>query len=77
MTIPYRIAKFKSANILAIAILGSTAKFNSRQYFQLYGNNNYSRSKSFEPCAQFQTDIDSLSLSSLPSSRSIAPSWQT
>ena len=37
MTIPYRIAKFKSANILAIAILGSTAKFNSRQYFRLYG----------------------------------------
>ena len=29
-------AKFKSANILAIAILGSTAKFNSRQYFRLY-----------------------------------------
>ena len=28
---------FKSANILVIAILGSTAKFNSRQYFQLYG----------------------------------------
>ena len=25
------------ANILAIAIWGSTAKFNSRQYFQLYG----------------------------------------
>ena len=24
-------------NILAIAILGSTAKFNSRQYFRLYG----------------------------------------
>jgi hypothetical protein len=37
MAIPYRTAKFKSANILAIAILGSTAKFNSRQYFQLYG----------------------------------------
>ena len=37
MVIPYRTAKFKSANILAIAILGSTAKFNSRQYFRLYG----------------------------------------
>jgi hypothetical protein len=37
MAIPYRTAKFKSANILAIAILGSTAKFNSRQYFRLYG----------------------------------------
>jgi hypothetical protein len=37
MAIPYRTAKFKSANILAIAILGSTAKFNSRQCFRLYG----------------------------------------
>ena len=36
MAIPYRTAKFKSANILAIAILGSTTKFNSRQYFRLY-----------------------------------------
>ena len=33
MAIPYQTAKFK----FAIAILGSTAKFNSRQYFQLYG----------------------------------------
>ena len=38
MAIPYRTAKFKSANILIIAILGSTANFNSRQYFRLYGN---------------------------------------
>ena len=37
MAILYRTAKFKSANILAVAILGSTTKFNSRQYFQLYG----------------------------------------
>ena len=37
MAIPYRTAKFKSANILPIAILGSTSKFNSRQYFWLYG----------------------------------------
>ena len=37
MAIPYRTAKFKSATILAIVILGSTAKFNSRQYFRLYG----------------------------------------
>ena len=37
MAIPYRTAKFKSANILAIAILGSTAKFNARQYFWLCG----------------------------------------
>ena len=29
--------KFKSANILLIAIWGSTAKFNVRQYFRLYG----------------------------------------
>ena len=36
MAIPYRTAKFKPASILAIAILGSTAKFNSRQYFRLY-----------------------------------------
>ena len=36
MAILYWTAKF---NILAIAILGSTAKFNSRQYFQLYGIN--------------------------------------
>ena len=38
MVIPYRTTKLKSANILGIAILGSTAKFNSRQYFWLYGN---------------------------------------
>ena len=37
MAILYRTAKFKSANILAIAILGSTVKFNSRQYFWIYG----------------------------------------
>ena len=35
MAILYQTTKFKSANILAIAILGSTAKFNSRQYFWL------------------------------------------
>ena len=40
MAILYQTAKFKSANILAIVILGSTAKFNSRQYFRLYDNNN-------------------------------------
>ena len=37
MAIPYQTAKFKSANIFAMAILGPTAKFNYRQYFQLYG----------------------------------------
>ena len=37
MAIPYRTAKFQSANILVIAIWGSTTKFNSRQYFRLYG----------------------------------------
>ena len=37
MAIPYRAAKFKSANIFAMAMLGPTAKFNSRQYFRLYG----------------------------------------
>ena len=36
MAIPYQTAKFKSANILSIAILGSTAKFKARQYFRLY-----------------------------------------
>ena len=36
MGIQYRTTKFKSANILAIEILGSTAKFNSRQHFRLY-----------------------------------------
>ena len=39
MAIPYRTTKFKSANILGIAILGSTAKLNSRQYFWLYSIN--------------------------------------
>ena len=37
MAMPYRTAKFKSANILLIAIWGSTAKFNAHQYFWLYG----------------------------------------
>ena len=38
MAILYQTAKFKSANILAIAIMGSTAKFNFRQYFRLYSS---------------------------------------
>ena len=33
----YRTTKFKSTNILAIAILSSNAKFDSHQYFRLYG----------------------------------------
>ena len=37
MVIPYQTAKLKSANIIAIAMWDPTAKFNSRQYFQLYG----------------------------------------
>ena len=37
MAIPYQTTKFKSAIILAIVILGLTAKFNSCQYFQVYG----------------------------------------
>ena len=37
MAILYWITKFKSANIFAMVIWGSTAKFNSHQYFQLYG----------------------------------------
>ena len=40
MAIPYQTTKFKSANILVIAIWDSTAKFNSHQYFQLYGTLN-------------------------------------
>ena len=36
MAIPYWTAKFKSANIFAMVILGPNAKFNSHQYFQLY-----------------------------------------
>ena len=37
MAIPYQTAKFKSANILAMAIWGSTTKFNPHKYFHLYG----------------------------------------
>ena len=37
IAIPYRTAKFKSANIFTMAIQGPTAKFNSRQYFRPYG----------------------------------------
>ena len=43
MAILYQTSKFISANILAIAILGSTAKFNSRQYFRLYGISSFCR----------------------------------
>ena len=35
MVIPYRTAKFKSADIFIMAIWGPTAKFNSHQYFRL------------------------------------------
>ena len=37
MAIPYRTAKLKSANTFAMAIWDPTAKFNSHQYFRLYG----------------------------------------
>ena len=37
MVIPYRTTKFKSANMFAMAIWDPTTKFNSRQYFRLYG----------------------------------------
>ena len=37
MAIPYQTAKFKSTDTFAMAIWDPTAKFNSRQYFQLYG----------------------------------------
>ena len=41
MGISYRTAKFKSTNTFAMAIWGSTAKFNSHQYFRLYSNQIY------------------------------------
>ena len=44
MAIPYQTTKFKSANILVIVILGSTAKFNSHQYF--------------DPVIQYAPDIE-------------------
>ena len=48
MAIPYQTAKFKSTNIFAMAILGPTTKFNSRQYFWLYGSSyDYCQ---FQPC---------------------------
>ena len=37
VAIPYRTAKLNSTNTFAMAIWDPTAKFNSRQYFQLYG----------------------------------------
>ena len=37
MVIPYWTTKFKSVNTFAMAIWDLTAKFNSRQYFRLYG----------------------------------------
>ena len=41
MVIPYRTAKFKLTNIFVMAIWRSTAKFNSHQYFRLYGYRMY------------------------------------
>ena len=37
MAIPYLTAKFNSNNGVKNVVLGQTAKFNDRQYFQLYG----------------------------------------
>ena len=37
MAIPYHTAKFKSTNGVKNVIFGQIAKFNDRQYFQLYG----------------------------------------
>ena len=37
MAIPYRTAKLKSANIFVMSVWDQTAKFNSCQYFRLYG----------------------------------------
>ena len=60
------VAKFKPTNILAIAILGSTAKFNSRQYFRLYGicllfhNNNAQLFLSAGCCHCYTTEISNL-----------------
>ena len=44
MVIPYRTTRFKSANTFAMAIWDPTIKFNSRQYFRLYGTQQYLRS---------------------------------
>ena len=44
MVIPYRTAKLKFADIFAMAIIilgPSTTKFNSCQYFQLYGTRTF------------------------------------
>ena len=73
MAIPYRTAKFKSANSLAIAILGSTAKFNSRQYFWLYGIiikqvhgvQQYSHGEIEKACSNGRTDIMGKSISNM------------
>ena len=37
MAIPYQTAKFKSNNSVKNVVWAQTAKFNDRQYFQLYG----------------------------------------
>ena len=42
MAIPYQTAKFKSNNSVKNVVWAQTAKFNDRQYFQLYGTYVYS-----------------------------------
>ena len=56
MAILYQTIKFKSANIFAMAILGLTIKFNSRQYFRLYGNVMYSESNATS-CLMHVTNV--------------------
>ena len=48
MAIPYQTAKFKSANIFTMAILGPTTEFNSRQYFWLYSKPSFTLFSNFQ-----------------------------
>ena len=56
MAILYRTAKFKSANTFEMVIWDPTAKFNSSQYFRLYGI--YSHTHTGK-CASGDTYLDS------------------
>ena len=60
LTVYITTTKVKSLK-LAIAILGSTAKFNSRQYFRLYGTIYYS----MKATVLFQLSIESSALATL------------
>ena len=55
MAIPYQTAKVKSANMFAMAIWDLTAKFNSCQYFLLYGilYTHYTHTQPRDPCPAY------------------------